>query len=121
MPFGYSVLTTSAVSQNNAPYVKFLKSIGTPFTIITDRDPLDRDIPLSITRIDELLSLMNSNHVSDQSEAEIITNGQAYGIFKNNETLEAELISSLPLKIAVCQILLEKHGDRPRVGATIRA
>ncbi|WJT08345.1 ATP-dependent nuclease [Vibrio harveyi] len=111
----------SVAGTNFTPYVKFLKSIGTPFTIITDRDPLDRDIPLGITRIDELLSLMDSNHVSDQSEAEIITNGQAYGIFTNNETLEAELISSLPLKLAVCQILLEKHGDRPRVGATIRA
>jgi putative ATP-dependent endonuclease of OLD family len=111
----------SVAGTNFAPYVKFLKCIGTPFVIITDRDPLDREIPLGITRIDELLKLINSNHILQQPEASIITTGQANGIFTNNETLETELMSSAPLKATVCQILLEKHGDRPRVGAIIRS
>ena len=110
----------SVAGTNFAPYVKFLRCIGTPFVIITDRDPLDRDIPLGITRIDKLLKLIDSTHATLQSEASIITIGQTKGIFTNNETLETELMSSAPLKAAVCQILLEKHGDRPRVGNTIR-
>jgi putative ATP-dependent endonuclease of OLD family len=110
----------SVAGTNFAPYVKFLNSIGTPFTIITDRDPLNLPVPLGITRIDKLLELIVPAYRADVNpEATIILAGQAQGIFTNTQTLETELINSPALKLIVCDILLEEHGDRLRVGPII--
>jgi len=110
----------SVAGTNFAPYVKFLRSIGTPFTIITDRDPLNLPVPIGITRIDELLGLMIPAYISGVNpEATIIIAGQAQGIFTNTQTLETELINSPVLKIIICDILLEEHGDRLHVGPII--
>ena len=110
----------SVAGTNFAPYVKFLNSIGTPFTIITDRDPLNLPVPLGITRIDKLLELIVPAYRADiNPEATIILAGQAQGIFTNTQTLETELINSPVLKLIVCDILLEEHGDRLRVGPII--
>jgi putative ATP-dependent endonuclease of OLD family len=110
----------SVAGTNFAPYVKFLKCIGTPFTIITDRDPLDLPVPLGVTRIDKLLELIVPAYVAGvHPEVMIILTGQAQGIFTNTQTLETELINSPVLKTIVCDILLEEHGERQRVGPTI--
>ena len=112
----------SVAGTNFAPYVKFLNSIGTPFTIITDRDPLNLLVPLGITRIDKLLELIVPAYRADVNpEAKIILMGQAQGIFTNTQTLETELINSPVLKTIVCDILLEEHGDRQRVGPIIES
>lgn len=112
----------SVAGTNFAPYVKFLNSIGTPFTIITDRDPLNLSIPLGITRIDKLLELIIPAYIAGVNpEATIILAGQGQGIFTNTQTLETELINSLVLKTIVCDILLEEHGERQRVGPIIES
>jgi putative ATP-dependent endonuclease of OLD family len=112
----------SVAGTNFSPYVKFLNSIGTPFTIITDRDPLNLPVPLGITRIDKLLELIiPAYHAGINPEATIILAGQAQGIFTNTQTLETELINSPILKVVVCDILLEDHGDRLRVGPIIES
>ncbi|MEL0629959.1 ATP-dependent nuclease [Psychromonas aquatilis] len=110
----------SVAGTNFAPYVKFLKCIGTPFTIITDLDPLSLPVPLGITRIDKLLELIVPAYVAGVNpEATIILAGQNQGIFTNSQTLETELINSPVLKTIVCDILLEEHGERQRVGPII--
>ncbi|NRA85000.1 MAG: AAA family ATPase [Gammaproteobacteria bacterium] len=112
----------SVAGTNFSPYVKFLNSIGTPFTIITDRDPLNLPVPLGITRIDKLLELIIPAYRADVNpEATIILAGQTQGIFTNTQTLETELINSPVLKLIVCDILLEEHGDRLRVGPIIES
>ncbi|KJZ12915.1 hypothetical protein TW85_13965 [Marinomonas sp. S3726] len=112
----------SVAGTNFAPYVKFLNSIGTPFTIITDRDPLNLPVPLGITRIDKLLELILPTYREGVNpEATIISIGQAQGIFTNIQTLETELISSPVLKTIICDILLEEHGERQRVGPIIES
>ncbi|CAK1755512.1 ATP-dependent nuclease [Vibrio crassostreae] len=111
----------SVAGTNFAPYVKFLKSIGTPFTIITDRDPLELEVPLGVTRIDSLLDILVVNHTVGGSEQSILALGQANGIFTNTQTLETELVSSPVLKVIICDILLAEHGDRQRVGPRITA
>lgn len=112
----------SVAGTNFSPYVKFLTSIGTPFTIITDRDPLNLPVPLGVTRIDKLLELVVPLYrAGENPEAAIILAGQAQGIFTNTQTLETELINSPILKVIVCDILLEEHGDRLRVGPIIES
>lgn len=112
----------SVAGTNFSPYVKFLNSIGTPFTIITDRDPLNLPVPLGITRIDELLELIDPAYLAGiNSEAAIVSAGQDQGIFTNTQTLETELINSPILKIIVCDVLLDEHGDRLRVGPIIES
>jgi putative ATP-dependent endonuclease of OLD family len=109
----------SVAGTNFEPYVKFLLSIGTPFVVITDRDPLELEVPLGVTRIDKLLSIILQNHTLNSSEATILARGRVNGIFTNTQTLETELVSSLDMKYIVCDILLEEHGSRPRVGPII--
>ncbi|OEE38514.1 ATP-dependent nuclease [Vibrio anguillarum] len=109
----------SVAGTNFEPYVKFLLSIGTPFVVITDRDPLELEVPLGVTRIDKLLSIILKNQTLKSDEATILAQGRVNGIFTNTQTLETELVSSLDMKNTVCDILLEEHGSRPRVGPII--
>lgn len=75
---------------------------------------------MGITRIDKLLELIVPTYIAGvYPEGRIILAGQAQGIFTNTQTLETELISSPVLKIIVCDILLEEHGERQRVGPII--
>lgn len=109
----------SVAGTNFDPYVKFLLSIGTPFVVITDRDPLDLEVPLGVTRIDKLLDIILQNHTLNGAEATILAQGRVNGIFTNTQTLETELVSSQNMKNIVCDVLLEDHGSRPQVGPII--
>ncbi|SKC30734.1 recombination protein F [Photobacterium piscicola] len=109
----------SVAGTNFDPYVKFLLSIGTPFVVITDRDPLELEVPLGVTRIDKLLGIILQNHTLNSAEATILAQGRVNGIFTNTQTLETELVSSQNMKNTVCDILLEEHGSRPQVGPII--
>lgn len=111
----------SVAGTNFEPYVKFLLSIGTPFVVITDRDPLDLEVPLGITRIDKLLCIISQNHTLNSAESTILTLGRAHGIFTNTQTLEIELLNSQAMKNTICDILLEEYGTRPRLGPIINS
>lgn len=109
----------SVAGTNFDPYVKFLLSIGTPFVVITDLDPLELEVPLGVTRIDKLLGIILQNHTLNSAEATILAQGRVNGIFTNTQTLETELVRSQDMKNTVCDILLEEHGFRPQVGPII--
>ncbi|MFT4300886.1 MAG: hypothetical protein QM579_03955 [Desulfovibrio sp.] len=101
---GISVCSVSGT--NFAPYVKFLRALGIPFSVITDWDPLENKQPLGANRAKELTLLtpqeMTGEHDQLLRELDTLIKNKEwdnfeskcdeYGIFTNGNTLEIDLI-----------------------------
>lgn len=114
---GISICSVSGT--NFAPYVKLLKSDGLdiPFVVLTDRDPVNGKPPRAMSRVRNLLELIDDGiDYSVMSEGQIFTSGRREGIFVNGETLEPALFE-IGLAQAMEEIILEAL---PRLGRSTK-
>ena len=101
---GISVCSVSGT--NFTPYVKFLRALSIPFSVITDWDPLENKQPLGANRAKKLalltlhgkkekryqLLLELNALIKNQDWGNFENKCDEYGIFTNRNTLEIDLL-----------------------------
>lgn len=99
------ITVCSVAGTNFHPYVKFLTSLGIPFSVITDWDPTTNGDPLGYNRAEKLIRTieqLRSGEVSDEVDTalndadgnELCELAEGYGIFLNDCTLEVDLFNA---------------------------
>ncbi|GAA0287770.1 AAA family ATPase [Rhodovulum strictum] len=122
---GITVCNVAGV--NFSPYVKLAVSLGLPFAVITDWDPLDgTKVPLGLTRVldihDDLcfvtgqpkLTLDDRAHW-EKSDFEAFSAAWAkFGYFLNDRTFEIAVAATPGLRTALLDILNEQKFGKTR-------
>lgn len=103
---GISVCSVSGT--NFKPYVKFLGTNGLnkPFAVLTDLDPQPDGPCLGEKRIKDLLSLLTSHEIREESFETICVLAKENGIFINNYELEIDLFNC-GQHDAICETIIE--------------
>jgi len=120
------ITVCSVAGTNFHPYVKFLTSLGIPFSVITDWDPTTNGDPLGYNRAEKLIRTieqLRSGEVSDEVDTalndadgnELCELAEGYGIFLNDCTLEVDLFNA-GFNEPIIEILREgEFGPKRRV------
>ncbi|TCQ02672.1 putative ATP-dependent endonuclease of OLD family [Rhizobium sp. PP-F2F-G36] len=116
---GITVCNVAGV--NFSPYVKLAVSLGLPFAVITDWDPLDgTKLPLGLTRVldlcDDVCSVTGLPRMTpadrlkwEASDFNAFSTAWARtGYFLNNQTFEVAVAATLGLQTALLDILDEQ-------------
>lgn len=101
------ITVCSVAGTNFAPYVKFLSSLGIPFSVITDWDPIKEKTPLGLNRAKKLVLLAEDIRTGARSQTlhkeleqlthdhdnydEFCSRCDSLGVFTNLHTLEVDL------------------------------
>jgi putative ATP-dependent endonuclease of the OLD family len=100
------ITVCSVGGTNFTPYVKFLASLGIPYAVLTDWDPIEKKRPLGMNRVVKLAVLAETTRAGDDAKdlrdklKQMINDGnefslrqkcEKYGVFTNKHTLEVDL------------------------------
>ncbi|MBM1556208.1 AAA family ATPase [Sulfitobacter mediterraneus] len=120
---GISVCSVSGT--NFQPYVKFLSSLGIPFSVITDYDEVD-DEPRAYNRALKLVEIIHPSiggaHTDELIESieeletydESLSECEVFGIFVNSDTLETELFEG-DYAAPIIETLQERRFGKKRM------
>jgi putative ATP-dependent endonuclease of OLD family len=88
---GISVCSVSGT--NFVPYVRLLKGLGIPFSVLTDLDPRNDGICLGHRRVEILLkeTMESDDYEQAKLDGALVDVAPEYGIFLNGHTLEVDL------------------------------
>lgn len=101
------ITVCSVAGTNFAPYVKFLSSLGIPYAVITDWDPIEGKSPLGIKRAESLVLLAENiktgalpdvlykelEQLIKEDIDQFSSRCESLGVFTNFHTLEVDLFN----------------------------
>ncbi len=111
------ITVCSVAGTNFRPFVRLLKELGTPYSVLTDLDPREGKEPLGVSRVCKLLEDIVDEHDLPDDEDDRLEMAPEHGLFLNESTLECEVWACGRHK-SMCAALIDlAPGDIARVRA----